>query len=207
MIFKVGLTGGIASGKSEAAGEFAALGAAVIDMDTLAREIARPGTPGLDAIVRTFGEGILRQDGTLDRRALRHRIFSDPEARKTLEGITHPRITERLHEKLDAITGVPYAVIEIPLLAGTGLEGELDRILLIEAPQQERIKRLMLRDNETIENAGKAIDSQASRAVPRKMADDIIINSGDRGQLARAVRELHGSYLQMAGADKENHRR
>ena len=207
MIFKVGLTGGMASGKSAAAAEFAALGAAVIDTDILAREVVQPGSPGLEAIVRTFGKGILRNDGTLDRRALRHKIFSDPEARRALEDITHPRITERLHGKLAAVTDAPYAMIEIPLLAGSGLEAELDRILLVEAPRQARINRLMARDNETLEDARKALDSQASRTVPGEMADDVIINNGDRGQLARSVRELHRNYLRMADSNKGSGRR
>ncbi len=197
-MLKIGLTGGIASGKSEAARLFAALGAAVIDTDQLAREVLRPGTPGLREVTRTFGEDMLLPDGTLDRRALRHVIFSDPAARKRLEAITHPRIVDLLRERLATISEAPYVLVEIPLLDESGLAGELDRILVVDAPEETRLKRLMQRDREDEDKARAALDAQVSRSKRLALADDVIRNDGGLENLENDVRAMHEQYVRLA---------
>lgn len=197
-MFTIGLTGGIASGKSEAAKAFAAAGAAVIDTDELAREVLQPGSPGIVEVAAAFGGHLLRADGSLDRRALRHIVFSDPQARKRLEAITHPRIKALLRTRLAATANAPYAVVEIPLLAESGLAGELDRILVIDAPEPVRIERLMQRDGETSAEAHQALSAQVSRESRLEQADDVIRNEGDKEKLRQAVARLHDLYLGLA---------
>jgi len=194
----IGLTGGIASGKSEVARRFAALGATIIDTDQLAREVLAPGSEGLAAVVREFGEDVLDADGSLDRRLMRRRIFEDAAARDALEAITHPRIKALLHERLAEAT-TPYVVVEIPLLIGPGLADLLDRILVIDCDDETRLRRLMQRDGENEDSARAALAAQGSRAERLARADDVIENDGSPADLDAAVGRLHSAYLALAG--------
>ena len=197
-MLKIGLTGGIASGKSETAKHFAALGAVVIDTDQLAREVLGPGSPGLKEVVEAFGKQYLHEDGSLDRRALRHTIFSDPAARQRLDAITHPRIIALLQEKLASLSNEPYVIVEIPLLSESGLAGAMDRILVVDAPEDAQIKRLMIRDNESRQEAEAALKAQATRQARRALADDIIENDVTLENLKTRILALHGLYLGIA---------
>ena len=198
-MLKIGLTGGIASGKSEAARFFSGLGAAVIDTDELAREVVKPGSPGLKEVTEAFGKRLLEEDGSLDRRALRRIIFSDPAARRRLEAITHPRIIALLHERLATLSGEPYVIVEIPLLIESGLAGELDRILVVDAPEKTRIERLTRRDGTSVDDARMALKAQVDRPARLSQADDVITNDGSLEKLRNEVLVLHERYLIMAG--------
>ena len=197
-MLKIGLTGGIASGKSQAARFFSGLGATVIDTDQLAREVLGPDSPGLREVSDTFGKHLLHEDGSLDRRAMRRIVFSDPAARRTLEKITHPRIVALLHERLAGLADQPYVIVEIPLLAESGLAGELDRVLVVDTPENLQVERLMRRDSESADEARLALKAQTSRRARLALADDIIVNDADLGKLGREVQALHERYLEIA---------
>ncbi|WP_434027412.1 dephospho-CoA kinase [[Pseudomonas] boreopolis] len=199
--FIVGLTGGIASGKSEAGRRFEALGITVVDADAVAREVVEPG-PTLSRIAERFGPGILQIDGRLDRRALRELVFADPELRRALEAITHPEIRLRLRQACEAAIG-PYAIAAIPLLAEAGGRTGypwLDRILVVDAPMALQRQRLMLRDNIDASLADRMIAAQASREQRLALADDVIVNDGDAEALGRLVAALDGRYRGLAAS-------
>jgi dephospho-CoA kinase len=198
-MFKVGLTGGIASGKSRVADLFAALGVTVIDSDVIAREVVAPGSEGLAAIVQRFGPTVLAADGQLDRRALRTIVFSDPAARHDLEAITHPRIRNRMATLNQAAPG-PYVINAIPLLAETGGRRDFDRVLVVDCPEALQIVRVMARDHIDEDAARAVLAAQAPRAARLAIADDVIVNDSDLGALETAVRSLHRRYLELAGA-------
>ncbi|CAG2093619.1 dephospho-CoA kinase [Xanthomonas euroxanthea] len=193
--FIVGLTGGIASGKSALAAEFEKLGVPVIDADIVARQVVAPG-PILDAIVGRFGTAILLPDGTLDRPALRQIVFADPAQRKALEAITHPAIRAELQRAALAALG-PYTVVAIPLLTEAGgrtTYAWLDRIVVVDVPVSLQHARLMQRDGITATLADQMIAAQASRAQRLAIADDIVSNEGNTDQLAQQARRLDASY-------------
>ena len=192
----VALTGGIASGKTAVSDRFAALGVPVIDTDLLAREVVAPGTEGLAAVAARFGESVLQPNGALDRRALREHIFADPEARRALEAITHPRIREALEAQLAALEA-PYAIVVIPLLFETGWQARFDRVLLVDVPKATQKQRLMARDGISSAEAERILETQVSRAQRRAMADDVIDNTGDISQLNARVEALHGTYCNL----------
>ncbi|TAL73186.1 MAG: dephospho-CoA kinase [Rhodanobacter sp.] len=196
--YLVALTGGVASGKSTVAERFAALGAPVHDADVAAREVIAPGSEGLAALVAAFGPGVLAADGTLDRAAMRQRIFADATARATLEGIIHPRVRAWLHERALAETA-PYCLLAIPLLA-RNLDHYrwVDRVLLVDAPETTQLDRLTQRDGIGLPLAQRMLAQQASRAERRAIADDVIDNSSDAAALDAAVAALHRRYLALA---------
>jgi dephospho-CoA kinase len=196
--FVIALTGGVAAGKSAVARRFEALGVHVYDADVAAREVVEPGTDGLAAVVDAFGSAVLDVSGRLDRPAMRHRVFADPAARRTLEAIIHPRVRQWLHDRVLADTA-PYCLLAIPLLAeNIGHYRWVDRVLLVDAPESVQLVRLMVRDgiNETL--ARRMLAHQASRAERQALADDVIENSGDEAALDDAVAKLHRSYLALA---------
>ncbi|MBE2292649.1 MAG: dephospho-CoA kinase [Xanthomonadales bacterium] len=199
--FIIGLTGGVASGKSEVARRFEALGVAVVDADLAARAVVEPGQPALARIAERFGAGMLREDGTLDRRQLRALVFADAQARRDLEAITHPAIRALLKEQCLAATG-SYAIVAVPLLAEAGPAAYpwLDRILVVDAPEELQHARLMRRDGVDAELASRMIAAQATRQVRLAMADDLIVNDGDPLRLDAAVADLHARYRQAATA-------
>lgn len=196
----IGLTGGIASGKSALEREFLALGIEVADADRIAREIVEPGQPALEAVTAHFGTALLGPDGRLDRASLRARIFADPEARKALEAILHPPIRAALHRQCLAATS-PYAVAMIPLLTEAGGRDAypwLDRILVVDAPVDVQKSRLMQRDGIDAALAASMIGAQASRSQRLALADDIVVNDGDVIHLRNAVAELDARYRAFA---------
>ncbi|ALS93973.1 dephospho-CoA kinase [Xanthomonas oryzae] len=197
--FIVGLTGGIASGKSALAAEFEKLGVSVIDADVVARQVVEPG-PILDTIAYSFGPSILLPDGTLDRQALRKVVFADPRQRKALEAITHPAIRAELQRAAQAAKS-PYAIVAIPLLAEAGGRTAypwLDRILVVDAPIELQHARLMRRDGSTPELADQMIAAQASREQRLALADDVVVNDEQPAQLIRAAHDLDARYRYRA---------
>lgn len=196
----VAVTGGVASGKSEATRAFEALGVAVVDADFAAREIVAPGQPALRDIVARFGAGSLLADGQLDRAAMRRRVFSDPAAKRDLEALLHPRIRGWLRAACAAAPG-DYAVVAIPLLAEAGGRASypwLDRILVVDLPRRVQATRLMARDGMDADLAGRMVAAQASREQRLAIADDVVVNDGTVADLAAAMRKLHPRYLALA---------
>jgi len=193
----VALTGGIGSGKSTVSVRLAELGVPVIDADLIAHELTAPGEPALAAIRDAFGAEVLTADGSLDRAALRARVFSDASARKRLEAILHPRIRERMLARL-ARLAAPYAVLVIPLLFETGQASLADRVLVVDLPEEEQIRRVRARSGLTEEQIRRILASQAARQVRIAGADDTIDNSGDRAGLVAQVDALHRRYLALA---------
>lgn len=195
--FRVGLTGGIASGKTTVAKLFSALGVPVIDTDELAREVVAPGQPLLSRIVERFGTGILQPDGSLNRRTLREIVFADPQARADLEALTHPAIRE-LQEQRSVAAGGPYQIIAIPLLVEKNLQGTVDRVLVVDCPEEIQIRRLIARDGSTLEQARAILAAQVPRTVRLQAANDIITNEADLKDLRTQVEKLHAQYLRLA---------
>ncbi|MCG6871664.1 MAG: dephospho-CoA kinase [Gammaproteobacteria bacterium] len=198
-MWKLGLSGGIGSGKSAAADHFAALGASVVDTDVLARQVVAPGQPAFDEILSRFGPEFLNRDGSLDRAALREEVFRDPDQRVRLEAIVHPRIRERILAAWDDATG-PYGVLVIPLLAEAGRRYSLDRVLVIDAPEELRIARVMARDGVDEPSVRRVLAAQAARNQRLALADDVIDNRGSLAELLGQVAALHRGYLELAAA-------
>ncbi len=189
----IGLTGGIGSGKSTVSTLFAELGVPVIDADVAAREVVEPGEPALSEIAARFGEEILNPDGTLNRSKLREAVFADPTARKELEAILHPRIRSRMAEQLSALEA-PYTILSIPLLVESGGAYNLDRVLVIDLPEDEQLNRVCQRDGIGREQAAAILQAQCSRSERLAIADDVIENSGDLAALKAQVLALHRKY-------------
>jgi dephospho-CoA kinase len=196
-VFRVGLTGGIASGKTTVANLFGALGVPIIDTDQLARAVVEPGQPPLKRLVERFGPSILTPDGHLDRPALRHIVFSDPRARADLEALTHPAISAEV-EARSAAAGGPYQILVIPLLVERNLGAHVDRILVVDCDEALQIKRLMARDGGSLEEARAILAAQVTRTARQRAAHDIIKNEGDANELSLQVNALHGRYLELA---------
>jgi dephospho-CoA kinase len=195
--FRVGLTGGIATGKSTAAKFFGALGVPIIDTDQLARDVVEPGQPPLERLVERFGPSILTEDGHLDRPALRNIVFSDPKARADLEALTHPAIGAAV-EARSAEAGGAYQILVIPLLVEKSLGSQLDRVLVVDCDEELQIRRLQARDGSTLEQARAILNAQASRAARLKAAHDVIKNEGDMSTVRDQVEKLHACYLELA---------
>ncbi len=199
--YLIGLTGGIASGKSALAQAFAARGIAVADADVVAREIVEPGQPALAEVAARFGSGILGEDGRLDRAALRRHVFADPDEKLALEAILHPLIRTRLHEICRAAAG-PYAIAAIPLLAEGGRRNYpwLQRVIVVDVPVEAQKSRLMARDGIDATLAERMIAAQASRAQRLAVADDVVVNDGPLSDLEAAAAELDARYRVLAAA-------
>ena len=198
--FIIGLTGGIASGKSEVSRRFEALGIVVADADIAAREVVAQGSPVLAEIARRFGSDILLADGSLDRARLRQHVFADAEERRALEAITHPAIRARVREICDAAES-PYAIAAIPLLTEVGGRAAydwLDRILVVDAPEAVQHARLLRRDTIDAALADRMIQAQASRAQRLALADDVIVNDGHPDQLQVHIETLDLRYRELA---------
>ena len=196
-MLRIGLTGGSASGKSTVAQLFAARGAAVLDTDTIAREVVEPGTPGLAALVAALGGEILDREGRLDRAELRRRVFADAATRREVEAILHPAIVAELEHRSRESTG-PYQVFVIPLLVESRLERIVDRILVVDCPEEEQLRRLMARDGESRESALQMLETQATRARRLAEADDVIDNGGAAAALSAQVDVLDRRYRDLA---------
>lgn len=198
--YVIGLTGGVASGKSTIEAHFRALGVAVADADLAAREAVAAGSDGLAEVVAAFGADVLTADGELDRPAMRRRVFTDPEARRRLEAIVHPRVRTALAEACRAAPGT-YAIASIPLLAeGGGKDAYpwLDRILVVDTPEQVQLARLLRRDGIDEALARTMIAAQATRQQRLAMADDVIVNDGPLEKLEAQVIALDTLYRRLA---------
>jgi len=196
-LFRVGLTGGIASGKSTVANLFAALGATIVDTDLLAREVVAPGSPLLATIARHFGpldsRGVLQKDGSLDRARLRELVFADPAERQWLEALTHPAIRELTDKRCEEATG-SYVIVAIPLLVETAGADRFDRVLVVDCDREIQLARLQARDGSTREQAARLLAAQATREQRLAVADDVILNNGDIAALRDQVEKLHRRY-------------
>lgn len=199
-MYTIGLTGGIASGKTTVSNLFVEAGAAVVDADIAARKVVEPGQPSLEKIADAFGKEILDESGGLDRTALREKVFASEAARKELEAILHPAIREFMHQWIAALEaeGFPYCVRVVPLLVETGQHKDVDRTLVVDVPRETQIERLMLRDGGSDELAEQILASQASREERLAIADDVIKNDGAPEGLKAAVEKLHQQYLLLA---------
>jgi dephospho-CoA kinase len=195
-MLRIGLTGGIGSGKSAVAERFAARGVPVIDTDVVAREVVAPGEPALAEIVAAFGPDVLDEQGRLDRRRLRERVFADAAARRQLESILHPRIRAAVQQRIEALSA-PYCIIVVPLLIETGF-GPVDRVLVVDVDETQQIERTRQRDRVSAESVRRIMEAQASRSERLARADDVIDNNGGLEALDRQVEALHRRYLALA---------
>jgi dephospho-CoA kinase len=195
---RIGLTGGIASGKSTVSQRFAELGVAVIDADVTARHVVAPGTPGLAQVVQRFGPQVLDGAGQLNRPALRALIFDDSASRQALDAILHPLIRAEMEQQAAAARG-PYVVMAIPLLIEGGqAHRRVDRVLVVDADEALQIHRVQMRDGTSPEQARAILASQAGRAARLAQADDVLSNTGSVADLRQSVEHLHERYLQLA---------
>jgi dephospho-CoA kinase len=194
---RIGLTGGIASGKSTVAHMFAALGVAVIDADQVARDVVAPGTALLARVIEEFGAQLRRADGSLERTALRRLVFEDPGKRSRLEALLHPAIRART-EQLAAQARGGYQIHVIPLLVETNAGSQYQRVLVVDCPEALQLARLQARDGCDAEQARAILGSQAGRAARLAAADDVILNDSGTADLAPKVAALHQKYLGLA---------
>lgn len=197
----VGLTGGVASGKSEAAKVFRENGVVVIDADQIAKNLLAPQGPLAAEVARLFGDSVLDSGRHLDRNRLRKLVFSSTTARQQLESKLHPPISDLIRKQIKASQeqGQRYVVVMAPLLIEAGLSQEMDRILVIDCPESMQVARLILRDKETVKGANKIIRAQMPRKERLLAADDVIDNNSTPEELRDAVLNLHRQYLKLAG--------
>ncbi|MET0028633.1 MAG: dephospho-CoA kinase [Candidatus Thiodiazotropha sp.] len=195
----IALTGGIGSGKSAVSNHLETLGVPVIDADILAHQLVKPGQPALLEIQSSFGQHMIDEYGRLDRAALRNAVFSDPQQRKRLEAILHPRILAAMQDWIGQ-QHAPYVVLVIPLLFETGQTSLADRILVIDCEEPLQIERVMKRDNLSREQIEQIMASQVDRNTRLAGADDVILNNGNQDELIAATERLHQTYLNMSGS-------
>lgn len=189
-MLKVGLTGGIGAGKSEVSSLLRERGAVVIDADRIAREVVEPGTPGLAAVVKEFGEDVLHPDGSLNREKVGSIVFSDKERLAALNAIVHPLVGERMQELMDAAPDDAVVVYDVPLLAENGLAGAYEVVVVVDAPVETQIERLTGRRGMSEDDARARIAAQASREERRAIATHVIDNSGSLDDLKAQVDAL-----------------
>lgn len=195
-LLRIGLTGGIGSGKSTACRIFSDLGVPVIDADQIAHGISAKGQPAYQAIILAFGQEVIRSDGELDRSKIREIIFDDDTARLKLEGILHPLIYNEIDKQISRVDH-GYCIICIPLLIETGATDKVDRILVIDAPVEQQIKRASARDGMDQNTITKIINTQVTRNERLRIADDIISNDGDIETLKKQIVDLDDKYKSM----------
>ncbi|MCP5351891.1 MAG: dephospho-CoA kinase [Chromatiales bacterium] len=193
MTLKIGLTGGIGTGKTAVSDRFAALGAPIIDTDLISRQLVAPGQAALTEIAERFGPGLITATGELDRRALREIAFDDAGALRELEAILHPRIRAEVLRQVTGITDA-YAIIVVPLLFEAGFEDLIDRVLVVDAPEQIQRERVLRRDGSDPVQVDRILATQINRAARLARADDVIDNSGELAALDAQVRDLHDRY-------------
>ena len=197
MGYTVALTGGIGSGKSTVADEFAHLGVTVIDADIIARQVVEPGTPALLAIAERFGPQMINDDGSLNRRRLRERIFAHSEDKAWLNALLHPLIQQETRRQMQASTS-PYLLWVVPLLVENRLTDKADRVLVVDVPKETQIERTIRRDGVSREHAEHILAAQATREQRLAAADDVIENMGSADAVAPHVARLHDKYLMLA---------
>ena len=199
-MLKIGLTGGIASGKTTVSDHFASLGVPVIDADVNARTVVEPGRPALKSLLETFGSAVINADGTLDRAALREIVFQDAAAREKLESILHPaiRALSEAQTEQHAAEGAPYLIHAVPLLVETNQAPRFDRVVVVDVPVELQIERVMARDHCDRAHAESIIRTQASRAQRLRVATDVIENTGTTDALRLQVEQLHKLFLALS---------
>ena len=197
-MFIVGLTGGIAGGKSTVADLFTKLDIPIIDADLVAREVVEKGSKGLQQISNTFGTEILTTSGELDRKKMRAIIFSNESQRRQLESILHPLIRRAMQEQANRYKTHPYIIFVIPLLFETGRREMVNRVLVVDCDENDQIARVIARDGVSPAEARNIIAAQVSREERLAQADDIVVNDGDPQQLVDLVQQLHEDYLELA---------
>jgi dephospho-CoA kinase len=197
-MLRVGLTGGIASGKSTVARMFESLGAGLVDTDVIAREVVAEGQPGLASVRAEFGPTVLASDGSLDRRAMRRLVFSDPGARSQLEALLHPLIRAETLRQLAALEA-PYAIIAVPLLVESGFDALVDRVLVVDCPEEIQRSRLEARDNIGSAEAEAMMRAQIPRDARLAAADDVIDNGRDLAHSLSQVQALDALYRSLRG--------
>jgi dephospho-CoA kinase len=197
-VLRVGLTGGIGSGKSEVSKRLAGYGAVVIDADAVAREVVEPGTEGLAEVAKAFGQSVLRPDGSLDRPRLGDIVFADPDLRARLNAIVHPRVGARMAE-LERTAG-PGAIVvhDVPLIAENGRAGGYDVVVVVDAPPQVQLDRLVGSRGMTRDQAKARMAAQASREQRLAIADIVVDNSGSLAELDRQVADLWSELCRRA---------
>lgn len=196
-MLKVGLTGGIGSGKSTVAKALIAKGITVVDADQIAREVVEPGEVALQEIVEAFGEQVLHDDGTLNRATLKQVIFSDPKAKKQLESILHPRIRQRILSRVNEATDTAYVVADIPLLVESHYPDHFDRVIVVDCPVEQQLYRVLKRDHLNKAQIKAIINSQASREQRLAVATDVLDNSGTLESLKMQIDKLHETLISL----------
>jgi dephospho-CoA kinase len=193
-MLRIGLTGGVGSGKSTAADLFAAVGAPIIDADVIARDVTSRGSPVLARITETFGPETLTPFGDLDRRALRKRIFRSDASRRALEAIVHPEVRRTIDRQIEALLPTSYCVVVVPLLLETGMETMFDRIVVMDCDEETQVRRVATRDEVSEEDARAILAAQLPREERLAAADNILDNSRDHSHLQRQVERLHREF-------------
>jgi dephospho-CoA kinase len=176
---------------------FAELGAGIVDTDVIARELVARTEPGLEAIIAEFGTAVLLETGELDRAALRRIVFSDPERRRALEAILHPLIRARTRQQLEALDA-PYTIVVVPLLLETGFDTLVERIVVVDCPEEQQLERLCRRDGVSQQDARAMLQAQTDRQTRLARADDVVDNSGSLASTRAQVETLHARYLEIA---------
>ena len=199
-MFKIGLTGGVASGKTAVSRRFASHGIPIIDADLLAREVVRIGAPVLSLLITQFGTEILMADGSLNRPVLRQWMLSNPDIKRQLDARLHPPIRHLLTQRSNAIAA-PYCLLVVPLLFEAGWQKNVDRVLTVEIDADKQLSRLKIRDKVTASNAQALINSQLTATERKAKADDILLNTQDLSILHQQVDALHVQYLAAAFAN------
>jgi dephospho-CoA kinase len=199
-MLRVGLTGGIGSGKTEVSRRLAAQGAVIIDADLIAREVVAPGTDGLAEIERAFGVGVLGPDGALDRAGLGDIVFADPQKLATLNAIVHPRVAARMHELEEAAGPAAVVVHDVPLIAENGLGGAYDVVVVVDVPPRAQVDRLVRLRGMTEEQVAARMAAQAGRDERLGIAGMVVDNSGSLAELDRQVGELWAELRRRAQA-------
>ncbi len=202
-MYVIGLTGGIGSGKSAASAHFETLGITVVDADIAARTVVEVGKPALRSIEEHFGSEVIAADGSLDRAALRTKVFENARERRWLEQLTHPLIREEITRGL-ANAQSPYAILSSPLLVESGQSQLVKRVLVIDVPEDLQLARTVTRDNNSESQVKAIMAAQSSRQKRLSFADDIIVNDGTLEQLHSQVDRLHQRYLQLAKEQSDN---
>ena len=193
----IGLTGGIGSGKSVASDKFKSLGVAVVDADVASRTVVEPGKPALKEIEDHFGSGIITAEGKLDRNNLREIIATDPEERKWLESVLHPKIGEQITKEISESTSV-YTLFVAPLLLETNSQEMCSRVVVVDVPKDVQIRRTAKRDKVSPNQVEQMVAAQMEREKRLEKADDVLLNSGTIEDLEKQVEELHKKYIKMA---------
>ena len=201
MVFVVGLTGGIGSGKTAVSERFAGLGIKIVDADVASRVVVEPGQPALEQIAVHFGADLITPEGALDRAALRKKVFADEGERRWLEQLLHPLIDSYITSELQSAQSV-YAILAHPLLVETGRTRICNRVVVVDVPEEVQIERTMDRDNNSEQQVRAIMKAQASRADRLAAADDVISNDQDLAHLEREVNRLHETYVVLAGEQR-----